>query len=155
MRSLLKKSRGDPITEEDQDDKPGGGKDANKGEYIVAIEGSDGVARGDRSMSEEPGYICHSSGPTSRSRTSSNGTSPMATSSATTTSDHAPQPTETGDVVDRGLLSMDTATELVASYANDLVNFFPIVVLPQGTTAFELRQSKPILFLAIIAGAAL
>ena len=59
------------------------------------------------------------------------------------------------DVVDRGLISMETAAQLVAVYVDDLVQHYPIVVLPQEMTANELRKSRPALFLAVIAAAAL
>ena len=67
------------------------------------------------------------------------------------TSSHSP----TLDVVDRGLISMETAAKLVAVYVNDLVQHYPIIVLPQEMTADELRKSRPALFLAVIAAAAL
>lgn len=59
------------------------------------------------------------------------------------------------DVVDRGLLSLETANELVKIYVTELVQHLPVVVLPRETTAIDLRQSKPVLFLAVIAAAAL
>jgi hypothetical protein len=62
---------------------------------------------------------------------------------------------QASDVIGRGLLSMDVANDLVASYLANLVQFFPIVALPEGTRAFELRNSKPVLFLAIIAATSL
>jgi hypothetical protein len=62
---------------------------------------------------------------------------------------------KTSDVIDRGVLSMDVANELVASYLINLVQFFPVVALPEGTTTFELRNAKPVLFLAIIAATSL
>jgi hypothetical protein len=62
---------------------------------------------------------------------------------------------QASDVIDRGLLSLDVANELVASYLANLVQFFPVVALPEGTSAIELRNSKPVLFLAIIAATSL
>lgn len=60
-----------------------------------------------------------------------------------------------GDVIDRRLISMETANELVSIFINDLVEFFPVVVLPANTTASQLRQSKPVLFLSVITAAAI
>ncbi|PWY72355.1 C6 zinc finger domain protein [Aspergillus heteromorphus CBS 117.55] len=58
------------------------------------------------------------------------------------------------DVIDRGLLSLEYATELVAFFVTELTAFAPIVVLPPDTTASQLRCSKPVLFLSVIAAAA-
>ena len=52
------------------------------------------------------------------------------------------------DVVERGLLSMDKATELVSRYTNHLLPHYPAV--PISCNAHELRQTKPILFLAVL-----
>ena len=56
------------------------------------------------------------------------------------------------DVVERGLLSMDKATELVDRYTNLLMPHCPVV--PISCTAYELRKTKPILFLAVLAASA-
>ena len=56
------------------------------------------------------------------------------------------------DVVERGLLSMDKATELVNRYINLLMPHCPVV--PISCPAFELRKTKPILFLAVLAASA-
>ena len=53
------------------------------------------------------------------------------------------------DVVERGLLSMDKATELVDRYTNLLMPHYPAV--PISCPAHELRKTKPILFLAVLA----
>lgn len=57
------------------------------------------------------------------------------------------------DVIDRGLLSMHEASQLYARFINDFVQFFPIVVLPEGYDATDIRRKKPTLFLAVIAAA--
>ena len=54
------------------------------------------------------------------------------------------------DVVDRGLLSMSTATTLFEAYVQQNAQECPIVVLPQGTMVNNIRHNKPILFLAIL-----
>lgn len=58
------------------------------------------------------------------------------------------------DVVDRGVISLDNANELVAFYMSDLMVFSPMITLPCGTTGAQLRRSKPVLFLSVIAAAA-
>ena len=62
--------------------------------------------------------------------------------------------TDSKDVVDSGMISMATARGLVDTYRNHLYQHYPIVPLPDSTSADELRQTKPTLFLAIIAAAA-
>ncbi|KAG8526343.1 uncharacterized protein KY384_000336 [Bacidia gigantensis] len=49
------------------------------------------------------------------------------------------------DVVDRGLLSMKEATELYERYVNVLAPLYPSVIIPYGTPAIEVRESRPIL----------
>ncbi|CAI7663920.1 unnamed protein product [Penicillium glandicola] len=61
------------------------------------------------------------------------------------------RPPPADDVVDRGILSLEDAEQLVAYFIHELTFFFPLVVLPSNTTAAQLRQTKPILFLAVIA----
>ena len=56
------------------------------------------------------------------------------------------------DVVERGLLSMDKATELVDRYTSLLMPHYPAV--PISCPAHELRKIKPILFLAVLAASA-
>ncbi|EPS27877.1 hypothetical protein PDE_02821 [Penicillium oxalicum 114-2] len=59
------------------------------------------------------------------------------------------------DVVDRGIISPEDAEQLVAFFIHELAPFFPLVILPQGTTAAQLRQTKPVLFLSVISAAAI
>ncbi|OAP65153.1 hypothetical protein AYL99_01125 [Fonsecaea erecta] len=58
------------------------------------------------------------------------------------------------DVIDSGLLSIRTATELFNRYVNDLAPHRPIVVFPPETDLNCLRTQKPTLALAILAVAA-
>lgn len=58
------------------------------------------------------------------------------------------------DVIDRGIISMDNANQLFRSYNEDLVQHYPGVVFPVELTAEELRNTKPTLFLSVIAAAA-
>ncbi|KAH8700423.1 hypothetical protein BGW36DRAFT_291319 [Talaromyces proteolyticus] len=60
-----------------------------------------------------------------------------------------------GDIVDRGFISISTAEELVSLFMNDLLDYFPFIVLPADTTTSQLRHSKPILFLAIVAASSI
>ncbi|MCJ1462438.1 hypothetical protein MMC07_001039 [Pseudocyphellaria aurata] len=57
------------------------------------------------------------------------------------------------DVIDRGLLSMHEASRLYSRYTHEFVQYFPIVTLPKGYDAVDIRRTKPILFLAVIAAA--
>ena len=49
---------------------------------------------------------------------------------------------------------MAKANELFQRYTDQMVHHLPGVVFPEGTTAADLRRTKPILFNAILAGAA-
>ncbi|KAG7292679.1 hypothetical protein NEMBOFW57_002716 [Staphylotrichum longicolle] len=57
------------------------------------------------------------------------------------------------DVVDRGILTMALAHELLMRYVNQMCPHLPGVILPPGLTVAELRASKPILFLSVMAAA--
>jgi hypothetical protein len=57
------------------------------------------------------------------------------------------------DVVDRGLISSEQADQLFQAYNKHLVLHNPAVLFPLALTAQELRQTKPILFLSVIAAA--
>ena len=56
-----------------------------------------------------------------------------------------------GDIVERGIITMDKATELFARYNDHMISHLPAVIFQPGFTASELRKTKPILFLAIMA----
>ncbi|KAM5356044.1 hypothetical protein ACJ41O_002690 [Fusarium nematophilum] len=58
-----------------------------------------------------------------------------------------------GDVVERGILTMEKATELFSRYKDHMIFHLPAVVFPPGFTVSELRKTKPTLFLAIMAAA--
>ncbi|GME25998.1 hypothetical protein GTA08_BOTSDO08363 [Neofusicoccum parvum] len=75
----------------------------------------------------------------------------------------SPQPTLTGsrtatpdacDVVDAGAVTFQAAEYYVELYKSTLTPHFPFVVLPQDTSAQQLRREKPLLFLAVLASAA-
>lgn len=54
------------------------------------------------------------------------------------------------DCVDRGLITMEEAGLLFQRYTDRMATHLPAVVFPPGTTAAEIRQTKPILFLSIM-----
>lgn len=62
------------------------------------------------------------------------------------------RPTE-GDIVDRGLITMEQAAGLFNKYKEHMVRHLPAVVFPHSATVMELRKTKPTLFLAIMAAA--
>ena len=58
-----------------------------------------------------------------------------------------------GDVVERGIISMDAAADLFRRYNEHMVQHFPAVIFPPSVTVAELRRTRPVLFLAITASA--
>ncbi|KAI0833917.1 hypothetical protein F5Y06DRAFT_181286 [Hypoxylon sp. FL0890] len=62
-------------------------------------------------------------------------------------------PEQQPDVIDRGIITMSEAAAFFARYTENMVPHLPAVVFPEGTTATEMRKTKPILFLAIMAAA--
>ncbi|KAI9680949.1 MAG: hypothetical protein M1829_001029 [Trizodia sp. TS-e1964] len=54
------------------------------------------------------------------------------------------------DAIDRRVLSAETAADLFDRYTNQMAPLFPAVTFPFGTTASEIRKTKPTLFLAIL-----
>lgn len=57
---------------------------------------------------------------------------------------------EYADVIDRELITADMATKMFNWYVEKMAPHMPAVVFPPGTTAAEVRKSKPTLFLAIL-----
>jgi hypothetical protein len=57
---------------------------------------------------------------------------------------------EHSDIIDRGILTMERASQLFARYNDHMVQHLPAVVFPPGVTAAEIRKNKPILFLSIM-----
>ncbi|KAK7409000.1 hypothetical protein QQX98_008819 [Neonectria punicea] len=67
---------------------------------------------------------------------------------------HPPPMTMTSqyrDVVDRGILPIGTATKLLERYNSKMLQHLPAVVLPPQISITELRHTKPILFLSLVA----
>ncbi|KAI9698260.1 MAG: hypothetical protein M1820_007530 [Bogoriella megaspora] len=58
------------------------------------------------------------------------------------------------DVIDRGLLPASDAQQLVQIYCRDLYPLYPMIFVSEETVFQEFRQSKPNLFLAVVAAAA-
>ncbi|WPH05071.1 Hypothetical protein R9X50_00797000 [Acrodontium crateriforme] len=58
------------------------------------------------------------------------------------------------DIVDKNILSIEIARELVELFKKELYPVYPIIYLPKNWTADDLRRNKPVLFLAIVAAAA-
>jgi len=62
-----------------------------------------------------------------------------------------PPPThEYADIVDRGLVTADMAAKMFDCYVEKMAPHMPAVVFPSGTSASEVRKTKPTLFLAIL-----
>ncbi|KFY31054.1 hypothetical protein V493_01418 [Pseudogymnoascus sp. VKM F-4281 (FW-2241)] len=61
---------------------------------------------------------------------------------------------EYADVIDRGIITAESATALFNRYVDDMSPHMPAVVFPPGTTAADIRKSKPTLFLAILSAGA-
>lgn len=55
------------------------------------------------------------------------------------------------DVVERGLISVEVATDIFNHYVSDMAPLFPAVVFPPETTMAEVRKTRPTVFLAIMA----
>lgn len=54
------------------------------------------------------------------------------------------------DIIDKGIVSLETASETFDHYQTEMVQHLPIVVFPPDTRMYEVRRTKPILFHAII-----
>ncbi|OKL62911.1 hypothetical protein UA08_01199 [Talaromyces atroroseus] len=54
------------------------------------------------------------------------------------------------DVIDRGLIDFQTATDIFNHYVEKVAPTLPIVIFPAGTTMSDVRHNKPILFHAIM-----
>lgn len=64
-----------------------------------------------------------------------------------------PRTHEYADVIDRGLLTAEMASNMFDCYVEKMAPHFPAVVFPAGTAAAEIRKTKPTLFLAILSAA--
>ena len=57
------------------------------------------------------------------------------------------------DIVERGIVDMDTAGKAFHRYINDMAPSLPVVVFPSGMTVHHVRRTKPAVFHAITAAA--
>lgn len=57
------------------------------------------------------------------------------------------------DVIDNGMLDMETANRYLGIFRTVMVHRFPFVVISLDVTAQELRETRPFLFLAVLAAA--
>ncbi|KIX08061.1 uncharacterized protein Z518_02716 [Rhinocladiella mackenziei CBS 650.93] len=55
------------------------------------------------------------------------------------------------DAVERGIVDANTARVCFERYMAEMCEHLPLVVFPPGTNADEVRKSKPVLFLAVLA----
>jgi hypothetical protein len=62
-------------------------------------------------------------------------------------------PNDFADVIDRGLVDIETANAAFDRYVNEMAVEMPMVVFPPGTTMGDVRRGKPTLFLTILAAA--
>lgn len=60
------------------------------------------------------------------------------------------QENEYMDVIDRGIVDVETATKAFNRYTRDMAPLMPFVVFPESTTMADVRRTKPILFLTIL-----
>ncbi|KAI1491847.1 hypothetical protein F5X96DRAFT_445583 [Biscogniauxia mediterranea] len=58
---------------------------------------------------------------------------------------------EDSDIIARGIITIDEAADLFQRYTDRMAPHLPAVVFPRGTTVSEVRKTKPILFLAVMA----
>ncbi|KAG6041736.1 hypothetical protein E4U17_001652, partial [Claviceps sp. LM77 group G4] len=68
----------------------------------------------------------------------------------------SPSPGRAGqrcDIIDRGIISTETAAALFQRYKQHMLPHLPAVVFPPNMSVMELRRSKPYLFLAVMAAA--
>ncbi|KAJ5543352.1 hypothetical protein N7461_009355, partial [Penicillium sp. DV-2018c] len=145
MRSLLKNR----IPEEEE---PDSGEDS-KGDDDPDYESVDMDLKSGHSVhsSEEARYMDYSPEPRSTHNSGAFSAPPTFAGMGADFEAKQEMVPPVDDVVDRGIISLEDAEQLVAYYIHELASFFPLVVLPSNTTAAQLRQTKPILFLSVIA----
>ena len=100
--------------------------------------------------SESPNSV---GGITRKSIDGSSGQHQYGLSESIAESQKPPQTHEYADVVDKGEITVEMATQCFDCYVEKMAPHMPAVVFPPGTTAAEVRKTKPTLFLAIISAA--
>ncbi|KAI0894756.1 hypothetical protein F4806DRAFT_470476 [Annulohypoxylon nitens] len=88
-----------------------------------------------------------------RKFTESSDASPTVPSTSSAPPKPSTGPESEPDIIDRGIITMSEAAAFFTRFTDDMVPHLPAVVFPEGTTAIEIRKSKPILFLSIMAAA--
>lgn len=107
-----------------------------------------GTKRSHDSFSE-PQYPEPPKGPTEQTHkpSASKWRGPFAGETAPPKADAANQ---APDVIDRGIVDLESANAAFDRYVNKMADEMPMVVFPPGTTMSDVRQQKPSLFLAIL-----
>ena len=77
--------------------------------------------------------------------TPSTSSSPQQTSNGSTPGD-----AENSDVIDRGLVTLETAQEMLDRFRFKAIHYFPYVILPPDASLGSIRCRTPFLFLCII-----
>ncbi|MCJ1377586.1 hypothetical protein MMC17_000681 [Xylographa soralifera] len=104
---------------------------------------------------EDPAISAHEESALPRPQSTNIRTPATSSSPSALKSDEFGDFTKTYDVVDRGVISMNTAAALVALFIIELGATFLGRYLLEHCTAFELPVTKPVLFLAVVAAASL
>lgn len=123
----------------------------------ASTTGTKRTFHGDPKISLPPGEVSQSGPFTGHAGSSGSPSGMRETPTLPTWQSHAVNPSqgesngsEIIDVIDRGLIDFQTATDIFNHYVNEVSPILPIVVFPPGTTMSDVRHNKPILFHAII-----
>ncbi|KAJ6119431.1 hypothetical protein N7523_003711 [Penicillium sp. IBT 18751x] len=156
MRSLLK----DRIREESEPESPEGSEGSREDSGEMDFQDQLGtISEAPASTADSARYMDYSPDFVNSSHPGMQGTRPLpappSISGLHLNFSHDPIRPPVEDVIDRGIITLDDAEQLVAFFIHELASFFPLVVLPTSTTAAQMRQSKPVLFLSVLAAASL
>jgi Fungal specific transcription factor domain/Fungal Zn(2)-Cys(6) binuclear cluster domain len=106
---------------------------------------------GDTKIPRPSNQVSQSSSFIGPATSSSISTMPSTWQSAAANPPHSnSNPNEIIDVIDRGLIDFQTATDIFKHYVEKVAPTLPILIFPAGTTMTEVRHNKPILFHAIM-----
>ena len=156
MRSLLK----DRIREESDPESPEGSDGSRDEADEMDFQGNiGGIPEHSAATSESIRFVDYSPGLIDTSHPGIHASGPLSappTFSGLHTN-FLPDATRhlTDDVIDRGIITLEDAEQLVAFFIHDLAHFFPLILLPPNTSAATLRQVKPVLFLSVITAASI
>ncbi|KAJ5122010.1 Peptidase M28 [Penicillium atrosanguineum] len=156
MRSLLKGR----IREESEPESPEGSEGSREETGEMDFQDHLGtISEAPASTADSARYMDYSPDLVNSSHPGMQGSGPLSAppsfSGLHTNFSHDPIRPPVEDVIDRGIITLDDAEQLVAFFIHELASFFPLVVLPTSTTAAQMRQSKPVLFLSVLAAASL